>query len=102
MDMPSAVKNIVAARLLAATSIILAVGCVVAAVAEGDAGTFDRTFALHSVLLWLWVIATIAAIVLSRFTWYYFLLLILSPVAIAPIPSWMFILFRILHVRFAP
>jgi hypothetical protein len=102
MDMPSATKNIVAVRLLAAASVMVAVSCVVAAVAEGNANMFDRPFAVHSILLWLWVIDTAAVIVLSRFTWHYLLLLVLAALAIAPIPTWMFILFRVLHVRFAP
>ncbi len=95
-------RRVAAARLLAAASIIIAAGCVASAVAEGNAGTFDRTFALHSVLLWLWMFATGTAIIVSRFTWYYFLLLTLSPLAIAPIPSWMFIVFRVFHVPFDP
>ena len=88
--------------LLAGISILLAPACVIAAVVEGNTNTFDRMFAVHSILLWLWVIDTAAVIFLSRFSWYYFLLLILAPLAIAPIPTWMFILFRILKVPFAP
>jgi hypothetical protein len=40
--------------------------------------------------------------ILSRFSWPYFLLFIFAPLAIWPIPSWMFILFRVLGIRFAP
>ena len=88
--------------LLAGISILLAPACVIAAVVEGNTNTFDRMFAVHSLLLWLWVIDTAAVIFLSRFTWYYFLLLILAPLAVAPIPSWMFIVFRVFKVPFAP
>jgi len=88
--------------LLAGISILLAPACVIAAVVEGNTNTFDRMFAVHSFLLWLWVVDTAAVIFLSRLAWYYFLLLILAPLAIAPIPTWMFILFRIFKVPFAP
>ena len=88
--------------LLAGMSILLAPACVVAAVVEGNTNTFDRMFAVHSILLWLWIIDTLSVIFLSRFAWYYFLLLILAPLAVAPIPSWMFIVFRVFKVPFAP
>ena len=88
--------------ILGGASIILATLCVVSAIAEGNANTFDRAFALHSILAWAWMIDTIAVIFLSRFTWYYLLLVILAPLAFAPIPTWMFIIFRVFNVPFAP
>jgi hypothetical protein len=88
--------------LLAGLSIVFAIGCVIAAIVEWNGHTFDHVFAVHSVFLWIWLIDTTAVIVLSRFKWYYFLLLVLAPLAILPIPSWMFILFRVLKVPFAP
>lgn len=81
---------------------MLAPACVIAAVVEGNTNTFDRTFAVHSILMWVWVVDTATVIFLSRFTWFYFLLLILAPLAIAPIPTWMFILFRVFKMPFAP
>jgi hypothetical protein len=100
--MVSASAKNIAIWLFAVASVAVAIGCVVAAVSEGNAGTFDRPFAIHTILLWLWIVVTAGAILLSRFRWYYFLLLLLTPVAVAPIPTWMFILFRVLHVQFAP
>jgi len=88
--------------VLAGISVLLAPACVIAAVIEGNTNTFDRIFAVHSILMWLWMVDTAAVIFLSRFSWFYFLLLILAPLAIAPIPAWMFILFRVSKVPFAP
>ncbi|PYK37383.1 MAG: hypothetical protein DME49_12080 [Verrucomicrobia bacterium] len=88
--------------VLAGISVLLAPACVIAAVIEGNTNTFDRIFAVHSILMWLWMVDTAAVIFLSRFSWFYFLLLILAPLAIAPIPAWMFILFRVFKVPFAP
>ena len=87
---------------LATLSIVLAIACVVAAVTEGNTNTFNGTFAVHNVLLWVWTTNTIFVLVLSRFRWPYFLLLIFAPLAIWPIPTWMFILFRVLRMQFAP
>lgn len=87
---------------LAFASIVLAISCIVAAVIEGNANLFNSAFALHNVLLWIWVIDTALVLVLSRFKWSYLLLLTLAPFAIWPIPTWMFILFRVLRIQFAP
>ena len=95
-------KRNVYCTILAGASVILAALCVASAIAEGNANTFDRAFALHSILAWVWTIDTCAAIVLSRFTWYYFLLVVLAPLAFAPIPTWMFIIFRVFKAPFAP
>ena len=88
--------------VLAGISVLLAPACVIAAVIEVYTNTLDRIFAVHSILMWLWMVDTAAVIFLSRFSWFYFLLLILAPLAIAPIPAWMFILFRVFKVPFAP
>lgn len=95
-------KRNLCCAILGGASIILAISCVASAVAEGNANTFDHAFALHSILAWVWVIDTIAVIFLSRFRWYYLLLVILAPLAFAPIPTWMFIVFRVLKVPLAP
>jgi hypothetical protein len=88
--------------VLALISALVAIGCVVAAVAEGNANTFSAPFAIHKILLWIWLASIIMVMILSRFSWPYFSLFIFAPLAIWPIPSWMFILFRVLRIRFAP
>jgi hypothetical protein len=87
---------------LAIISIVLAVACVVSAISEWNAGTFDRAWAIHSILMWAWLIDTALAIFSARFKWKYLLLLLLAPLAVWPIPTWMFILFRVLKMPFAP
>ena len=56
--MVSASAKNIAIWLFAVASVAVAIGCVVAAVSEGNAGTFDRPFAIHTILLWLWIVVT--------------------------------------------
>ena len=57
----------------------------------------------HLVPMIFWIISTVLVLLMTRFRcWWTYLLLVLLPVAIWPLQSWFYIVFRILKAPIGP
>jgi len=90
-----------AIRVLTILSILFALLCVPAGAFEWNRNNYSSLWGLHRIALLFWIAFTFTALHLTKYRNYrYYLLFLLSPIAIWPFETWFFIIYSL--VDFAP